>query len=50
MTSPQGGQAIIDTALRTWGRVDIVINNAGIVNDAPFEDVTADRLAPLRRP
>jgi NAD(P)-dependent dehydrogenase (short-subunit alcohol dehydrogenase family) len=47
VTSPQGGQAIIDTALRSWGRVDIVINNAGIVSDAPFEDVTADRLAPL---
>jgi NAD(P)-dependent dehydrogenase (short-subunit alcohol dehydrogenase family) len=47
VTSPQGGQAIIDSALRSWGRVDIVINNAGIVSDAPFEDVTADRLAPL---
>jgi len=47
VTSPQGGQAIIDTALRTWGRVDIVINNAGIVCDAPFEDITADRLEPL---
>src|SRR6202011_4908518 len=47
VTSPQGGQAIIDTALRTWGRVDIMINNAGIVSDAPFEDTTADRLAPL---
>ncbi|HWF69107.1 MAG TPA: SDR family NAD(P)-dependent oxidoreductase [Mycobacterium sp.] len=47
VTSPQGGQAIVDTALGTWGRVDIVINNAGIVSDAPFEDTTADRLAPL---
>ena len=47
VTTPEGGQAIIDTALRTWGRVDIVINNAGIVRDAPFEDVTADRLEPL---
>jgi NAD(P)-dependent dehydrogenase (short-subunit alcohol dehydrogenase family) len=47
VTSPQGGQAIIDTALSTWGRVDIVINNAGIVCDAPFEDMTADRLEPL---
>jgi NAD(P)-dependent dehydrogenase (short-subunit alcohol dehydrogenase family) len=47
VTSPRGGQAIIDTALRTWGRVDIVINNAGIVCDAPFEDLTADRLEPL---
>jgi len=47
VTSPQGGQAIIDSALRSWGRVDIVINNAGIVSDAPFEDMTADRFEPL---
>jgi NAD(P)-dependent dehydrogenase (short-subunit alcohol dehydrogenase family) len=47
VTSPEGGKAIIDTALRTWGRVDIVINNAGIVGDAPFEDMTAERLEPL---
>jgi NAD(P)-dependent dehydrogenase (short-subunit alcohol dehydrogenase family) len=47
VTTPEGGQGIVDTALRTWGRVDIVINNAGIVGDAPFEDMTADRLAPL---
>jgi NAD(P)-dependent dehydrogenase (short-subunit alcohol dehydrogenase family) len=47
VTSPRGGQAIIDTALEAWGRVDIVINNAGIVGDAPFEDITADRLDPL---
>ena len=47
VTSPEGGQAIIDTALRAWGRVDIVINNAGIVGDAPFEDMTADPLIPL---
>lgn len=47
VTTPEGGQAIIDTALETWGRVDIVINNAGIVRDAPFEDMTADRLEPL---
>ncbi|OSC24250.1 short-chain dehydrogenase [Mycobacterium vulneris] len=47
VTSPEGGQAIIDTALNAWGRVDIVINNAGIVGDAPFEDMTAQRLEPL---
>jgi NAD(P)-dependent dehydrogenase (short-subunit alcohol dehydrogenase family) len=47
VTSPEGGQAIIDTALSTWGRVDILINNAGIVRDAPFEEMTADRLEPL---
>jgi NAD(P)-dependent dehydrogenase (short-subunit alcohol dehydrogenase family) len=47
VTSPEGGQAIIDAAVRSWGRIDIVINNAGIVRDAPFEDITADRLDPL---
>ena len=47
VTSPEGAQSIIDTALDAWGRVDIVINNAGIVGDAPFEDMTADRLEPL---
>jgi NAD(P)-dependent dehydrogenase (short-subunit alcohol dehydrogenase family) len=47
VTSSEGGQAIIDAAMQAWGRVDIVINNAGIVRDAPFEDITADRLDPL---
>ncbi|KKC06038.1 SDR family NAD(P)-dependent oxidoreductase [Mycobacterium nebraskense] len=47
VTSPEGAEAIVDTALRAWGRVDILINNAGIVGDAPFEDMTADRLQPL---
>jgi NAD(P)-dependent dehydrogenase (short-subunit alcohol dehydrogenase family) len=47
VTTPEGGQAIIDTALNAWGRVDIVINNAGIVRDAPFEEMTAERFEPL---
>jgi NAD(P)-dependent dehydrogenase (short-subunit alcohol dehydrogenase family) len=47
VTSPGGGQAIIDTALNAWGRVDIVINNAGIVRDAPFENMTAEQFEPL---
>jgi NAD(P)-dependent dehydrogenase (short-subunit alcohol dehydrogenase family) len=47
VTTPEGGQAIIDTALNAWGRVDIVINNAGIVRDAPFQDMTAERFEPL---
>jgi NAD(P)-dependent dehydrogenase (short-subunit alcohol dehydrogenase family) len=47
VTSPEGGQAIIATALDAWGRVDIVINNAGIVRDAPFENMTAEQFEPL---
>src|SRR4051795_4834106 len=32
--TPEGGAAIVRTALDTFGRVDIVVNNAGILRDA----------------
>lgn len=31
VATPEGGAAIIDQAIQTWGQVDIVINNAGAV-------------------
>jgi NAD(P)-dependent dehydrogenase (short-subunit alcohol dehydrogenase family) len=42
VTSAQGGKAIIDAALDNFGRVDIVINNAGIIHFTPFEDITPE--------
>ncbi len=36
VATPEGGQAIIQTALDTFGGVDIVINNAGILRDKSF--------------
>jgi NAD(P)-dependent dehydrogenase (short-subunit alcohol dehydrogenase family) len=33
-------RAIVATALDTWGRIDIVINNAGIAPFATFEEIT----------
>ena len=36
VATPQGGLAIIKTALDSFGRVDIVINNAGILRDKSF--------------
>jgi len=33
VSTPEGGQNIVDTAIKTWGRVDILINNAGILRD-----------------
>jgi NAD(P)-dependent dehydrogenase (short-subunit alcohol dehydrogenase family) len=33
--------------LDAWGRVDIVVNNAGFVDDAQFDDMTAGRFEPL---
>jgi NAD(P)-dependent dehydrogenase (short-subunit alcohol dehydrogenase family) len=36
VATPQGGEGIIKTALDRFGRVDIVINNAGILRDKSF--------------
>ncbi len=47
VATPAGGQAIIDTALNTWGQVDMLVNNAGTVRDSAFEDMTEDMLSPL---
>jgi NAD(P)-dependent dehydrogenase (short-subunit alcohol dehydrogenase family) len=30
ISSPRGGGAVVEAALDTWGRIDIVVNNAGI--------------------
>lgn len=35
-----GGQAIADAALDNYGRIDILISNAGILRHAPFEEMS----------
>ncbi len=40
----QGGQGIIDTAIEAFGRVDLVINNAGILRDASFAKLEEPQL------
>lgn len=35
-----GGEAIVATALEAFGRVDVVVNNAGQVRMVPFEEFT----------
>src|SRR6476646_1467141 len=37
-----GGAAIVQTGMDLYGRLDIVINNAGILHDKMFEDMTTD--------
>ncbi|MEM7138967.1 MAG: SDR family NAD(P)-dependent oxidoreductase, partial [Myxococcota bacterium] len=38
--SVEDGDAIVKTAMDTWGRVDIVVNNAGILRDKSFKNMT----------
>lgn len=40
--SVEDGAAIVKTALDAFGRVDIVVNNAGILRDVSFQKMTAD--------
>lgn len=47
VATPEGGEAIVKTAVDTFGRIDIVINNAGILRDKTFHNMTADLLNPV---
>jgi len=47
VATPEGGEAIVRTAMDAFGRVDIVINNAGILRDRTFHNLTADLLMPV---
>jgi NAD(P)-dependent dehydrogenase (short-subunit alcohol dehydrogenase family) len=47
VSTPEGGAAIIQTAVDEFGTVDIVVNNAGIVRDKSFAKMTHDLLQPV---
>ena len=39
------GQTVVQTALEAFGRVDIIVNNAGIVRDRSFAKMSEDEVA-----
>jgi NAD(P)-dependent dehydrogenase (short-subunit alcohol dehydrogenase family) len=39
VSTPEGGEGIVQTAIDSFGRVDIVINNAGILRDKSFANL-----------
>jgi NAD(P)-dependent dehydrogenase (short-subunit alcohol dehydrogenase family) len=47
VATAEGGQAIVDAALAAFGRVDIVVNNAGILRDKAFHNLTPELLDPV---
>ena len=47
VSTPAGGEAIVKTAIDAFGRVDILINNAGILRDKTFHNMTDDLLTPV---
>ncbi|MDT5050989.1 MAG: hypothetical protein QOG75_6911, partial [Mycobacterium sp.] len=42
VATPEGGKAIIDTALDRYGRIDILVHNAGNVRRASLKEMTYD--------
>src|SRR5439155_14975775 len=42
VATPEGGQAIIDTAVEHYGRIDILIHNAGNVRQASLREMSYD--------
>src|SRR5207248_2640169 len=42
VATPEGGEAIVRHAVDQYGRVDIMVNNAGILRDKAFHNMTAE--------
>lgn len=48
VATPEGGEAIIRAAVDAFGRVDVLINNAGILRDRSFKKMTPDEWNAVR--
>ena len=40
--SVENGENIIDTAIKEFGRIDVLLNNAGILRDVSFKNMSDD--------
>lgn len=47
VATAEGGAAIISTALEAFGQVDVLVNNAGFLTDAAFEDQTDEQISAM---
>ena len=46
VATAEGGKAVVQTAVDAFGTVDIVINNAGILRDKTFHNMTPSCSSP----
>jgi len=44
VATPAGGEAIVQAALSAFGRVDVLVNNAGILRDKAFHKMNPDTI------
>jgi 3-oxoacyl-[acyl-carrier protein] reductase len=42
LTKPDAPEALVQTALDAWGKIDIIVNNAGYTIDAPIHKMSDD--------
>jgi NAD(P)-dependent dehydrogenase (short-subunit alcohol dehydrogenase family) len=47
VATPEGGRAIVQTAIDAFGKVDVLVNNAGILRDKSFHNMTPELLNPV---
>lgn len=47
VSTREGGAAMVAQAIDTWGRLDIVINNAGIIRNRTFKNIGEYELEPV---
>ncbi|MCP2164798.1 SDR family NAD(P)-dependent oxidoreductase [Goodfellowiella coeruleoviolacea] len=47
LRAEDSAEAVIAAAVRRWGRVDVVVNNAGVTLPLPLAEVTAAQIADL---
>lgn len=47
VASRNGGRAMVAAALEAWGRLDIVVNNAGIIRNRTFPNIGEYELEPV---
>lgn len=45
----EGAQALVELAVQTYGRIDGLVNNAGILRDGPLLDLTAEDFGAVLR-